>query len=353
MKIRKILSISCILLLMVVFSSASFAKVISFVTDPIGYSTYGSTAALANIINKYNDVDLELKVKPTTGAIEIAGLFATGEAQMGVHNSMDSPDVWLTKGEFAVYDEIEKVIPLRLLFFGGPFFDSAITYEGTGIKTGADMAGKRFVGDFSAAPEDTAKAQAFLASWNLTKDDVLFIKAASTGDGVRMLISGRADVVGDMVLNNADTIELDAKKGARWLSWNTSPDAMERMAAVLGEDVLAKFMFMEVEPHPALSGITEKTTMIRFDDYYMCRADQISDEEAYGIVKVLLDHLDEVREAHANLSLIISPEYMVSDSNTVPYHPGVVKLFKDRGLWTEKHETRQNELLALEKEELK
>ena len=353
MKIRKILSISCILLLMVVFSSASFAKVISFVTDPIGYSTYGSTSALANIINKYNDVDLELKVKPTTGSIEIAGLFATGEAHMGVHNSMDSPDVWLTKGEFSVYDEIQKVIPLRLLFFGGPFFDSALTHEGTGIKTGADMAGKRVVANFSAAPEDSAKAQAFLASWNLTKDDVIFIEAANTGDGVKMVISGRADVVGDQVLNNTDAIELDAKKGARWLSWNTSPDAMERMAAVLGEEVVAKFMFTEVEPHPALSGIREKTIMIRFDDYYMCRADLITDEEAYGIVEVLLDHLDEVREAHANLSLIISPEYMVADSNAVPYHPGVIKLFKERGLWTEKHEKRQNELLALEQEMLK
>ena len=137
MKIRKmfILTIS-ILLLMAMFSISSLAKTISIVTDPIGYSTYGSTSALANIINKYNDVGLELKVKPSSGSMEIAGLFAQGEAQMGVHNSFDAPDVWLTKGEFEVYDQVNKVIPIRLAFFGGPFFGSALTYDGTGIESG-------------------------------------------------------------------------------------------------------------------------------------------------------------------------------------------------------------------------
>ena len=80
---------------------AGAAKIITIATDPMGTNTYGATAGYATIINKYNTLGLNVKVKPTTGAMDIAGILATGEAQLGVHNNFDAQLSWLTN--IAVY----------------------------------------------------------------------------------------------------------------------------------------------------------------------------------------------------------------------------------------------------------
>lgn len=65
------------------FSISSSARIITLVTDPMGTGTYGASSGIAQIINKYNTVGLNVKTKPTIGSTELAGLLASGEGQLG------------------------------------------------------------------------------------------------------------------------------------------------------------------------------------------------------------------------------------------------------------------------------
>ena len=349
MEKRNVYLLISFLLFIFVFSISSYARIITIVTDPMGTGTYAATAGVAKIINQYNDVDLNVKVKPMTGSLEIAGQLATGEGQLGVHNSFDAKFSWLTKGpEFGVYDEVNKVTPLRLIFGGAITFSTALTHEQTGIKTGADLKGRKFVGEITGGAIDTAQSIAFLKSWGLEKEDVIWMRVPGLTDAVYLLIEGIAEATGSNGPGPAVVNELDAKKGAFFLSINPTPEGIQAFRDNFPWDV----DIVEVDPDPRLTGVKEKIWMIKFTDYYMARVDLVSDDEAYGIIKAVWEHVDELRELHSTLNFILEPKYLIIRNQTVPYHPGVIQFFKDQGVWDQELEDQNNMLLDLEAEEM-
>ncbi len=236
-----------------------------------------------------------------------------------------------------------------MLFGGAPTFAGPLTHMQSGIKTGADLKGKKFVGETTANPRGTVQSLAFLANWGLTKEDVIWIKVPGLTDAVNTLIEGTTDAVGNSGPGLASVNELDAKKGALFLSLNTSPEAIKAYNDVYQFEV----SIVDVDPDPKFTRVRERTTMLRYDDYYIAREDQISDEEAYDVVKAIFEHHEEVRQLHVTLSVVTKPEFLIIPRSLVPYHPGAIEFYKEKGLWTQELEDRNNELLALEAEELK
>ena len=339
-----------ILLFSMVFSVSSSARIVTIVTDPLDSGTYGCTAGIARIINRYNTANLNIKVKPTTGSTEIAGLLATGEGQLGVHNNFDAQLSWLTKGEeFQVYDQIMKVTPLRLLFGGAMTYFSTLVGGGRGIETGADLKGKRYVGGFTAQPQDEASSEAFLNGWGLTREDVIWIEVAGVGDGIEGLLENRVDAIGDTGPGGADMRELLAMRDVYFISINTTPEGLKAFEDTYGYHA----SIVTVNPNPLLPGVVRPTAMLKTEDYYMARGDQISDEEAYAIVKSIWDHIDEVRAIDPDLGTLSSPELLITPGFTVPYHPGAIKFYTEKGIWSKDFADNQAVLLALEAEEMK
>ena len=347
MKSIRALFLVSILVLIMMSSISSSAKIITMVTDPMGSGTYAATSGVASVINKYNTVGLNVKVQPSTGGIEIAGMLVTEEAEMGVHNGMDAQNSWLTRGpSYQVYDEVAKVSPVRLLFGGPPTWSTAMTHLQTGIKTGADLKGKKFVGEYSGAPRSSKQALAFLASWGLTKEDVIWMKVPGLADGYETLIEGTADAIGDAGPGPAAINELDAKRGALCLGIN--PEGVDAFKEYFPDDELG---FAYIEPHALLTGVRGKILSLKFEDYFLANMNKISDEEAYNILEVLWDNIEEVRSLHVFLSRLITPDLLLTTVNKVPYHPGAIKFYKEKGIWTQSLEERNNSLLALEAEE--
>ena len=318
-------------------------------TDPVDTGTYAATAGLSNIINMYSKVGIMLKVKPTTGPSETAGLLATGEIELIAQSQDNTQVTWLTKGDMQIYDKINKVTPTRLLFGSMVDYNNAYTVDGTGILTGADVKGKRFIGEFTASERSTQQAAGFLANWGLTADDVIMIKLPGFGESSAPMLEGKADAVGEGGTAGADMVELDAVKGVRFLSINTTPEAVKAYEDAYGYPIAWAW----VDPHPNIVGIVERTAMLTFRDYYMCNPNKISEEEAYAIIEALWDHMDLVTAISSDFYFFTKPEMLLIDMPMIPYHPGAIKFYKEKGIWTQALEDRQAELLALEAEEMK
>ncbi|MDR2825854.1 MAG: C4-dicarboxylate ABC transporter substrate-binding protein, partial [Deltaproteobacteria bacterium] len=54
------------------------------------------------------------------------------------------------------------------------------------------------------------------------------------------------------------------------------------------------------------------------------------DEHAYQIVKAVFENLEEFKKLHPALA-DLTPQNML-DGNSVSYHPGAIKYFKEKGL---------------------
>ena len=350
MRINKIALLTLILLFsMVFFISSSAQRIVTIGTDPVDTGTYAATAGLSNIINMYNKAGIMLKVKPTTGPMETAGLLANEEIELLAQSQDNTQPTWLTKGDFQQYDTINKVTPTRLLF--GSIFDyfSAFTIEGSGILTGADLKGKRYIGEFTGSPKSTRFALGFLANWGLTKDDVIWISIPGFGSSTDPLMEGKADACGEGGVAGGDMAELDAVKGVRFLGINTTPEAIKAYQ----DTYTMPISWAWIDPDPNLMGIEERQAMLVFRDYYMCNPNQISDEEAYAMVEALWDNMELVSQINVDFALFTEPEMLVIDMPMIPYHTGAIKFYKEKGIWTQALEDRQAELLALEAEEMK
>lgn len=65
---------------------------------------------------------------------------------------------------------------------------------------------------------------------------------------------------------------------------------------------------------------------------------------AYAALKVLWDNNDELRKVNARMR-DWTRERMVSGQAAVPYHPGAIKFYREKGAWSAEMDKLQQQLL--------
>ena len=319
--------------------SSSMPKVLTLVTHGIGTGGYAMVSGIASVLSKH--LPTEIKVMPTTGANEILPLIATGQAQLSGSNMWDVREGWLGGETFK--DALRgRRAPVRLLTSGSPNRNSVLVGVDSGIKTGMDLKGKKFVGKFAGSASITMQARAALAHFGLTPNDVRMISVPGPGAGVKAIIEGRADATGSAVLGMGVIKELEAKRGAQFLSFDPSPEAVKRYTDIFPAKLI------KVEPKKGIAGVRKPIYMMQYEWYLWCHANLINDETAYQIVKVMWDFNEELGAISARLRKWTRDRF-VTTNPTIPYHPGAIKFYKEKGLWSSEMVALQQKLLSMEK----
>jgi TRAP transporter TAXI family solute receptor len=102
----------------------------------------------------------------------------------------------------------------------------------------------------------------------------------------------------------------------------------------------------ETMPKGYIGVIEEPTPTLAFYTTIFFRED-ISDEVVYELVKAALDHHKEYATVHPML-----PEVDVARAATIvgtPFHPGAIKYYKEKGVWTHEHEKLNAEFAKYKK----
>jgi len=172
----------------------------------------------------------------------------------------------------------------------------------------------------------------------LTEKDVKMVSVPSVGDGIKALMEGRADVAGTAAIGMGIIKELDAGKGARFISLDPSPEAVKRMQ----EFFPAKAV--KVSASKDKTGVVEDTYLMEYE-FYLLGRESLSEDVVYNVVKALWEKNSDLGAINKNL-LDWTPENFIVDNFTVPYHPGAIKLYKEKGVWNSELDKRQQELLA-------
>ncbi len=82
--------------------------------------------------------------------------------------------------------------------------------------------------------------------------------------------------------------------------------------------------------------------LIGLNTYFMTRP-TVSNEVAYKVTKALLDNTKEFATYHRAARLWTLKRTMRNVA--LPFHPGAIQYFKEKGVWTAAHEANQNKLL--------
>src|SRR5262249_18276975 len=142
-----------------------------------------------------------------------------------------------------------------------------------------------------------------------------------------LFTAGRLATVGTWAPGIPQMIEMDTSIGVRFLPVDPSPEAVKRMSEI------GKGLFV-VPPgrYAGGTGVGQDTPLVAVH-YGLMVSLQTPDQVVYDTVKTLYEQDELLKKFHIVLA-DWDRENFVSDRATVPYHPGAIKFYKEKGLWT-------------------
>jgi hypothetical protein len=260
-------------------------------------------------------------------------LVQQGDPALGVNNAGIVYQGYVGVGEF------DRPHPaMRLLSAGSQNTISIAVKEDSPIKTGADLRGKRIAAKYVALPTCHDHATAILANLGMTWDDVKQVPVTNIVTAAKALGDGQADAHLCASPAIAALREIHVRTPLRFISVDPSPEAMARAQKFFRYSEKAAFL-----KKGAMGWLPEDTYMLEFPWVLFGNAN-LSDDVAYRIMKAVWEHNDELGATHPILAAW-TPETMVRADIGVPYHPGAIRLFKEKGAWTPAAEAAQAKTL--------
>ena len=268
-------------------------------------------------------------VQPYAGSSVYLPLIEAGEVVAGISSSLDSGGAYLGK-------QGRKPMPkLRALARLWPLLYGYIARGDSGLKTVADLKGKRVVMEIKANVALNEANAAVLAAGGLSVADVTPVSVGGLPQGVQALqdksLDAAAVAVGIAVVREASAA---VPGGLRWLSI-TGPNASTEF---LGKTLPGTFLY-PVDPTPLDSAVVERTNLMAYD-IFMIVSEEMKPDLAKGMLGAIWDAWDQLSQDYPALRRG-KREEMGKPSNTVPYHAAAAEFFKERKVWGAANDARE------------
>lgn len=313
-------------------------KTISIGTPPVGASYNAVGSGLAKVIS--NNSSVRVTVKPSQGPSAWGPQLNKGEIQLGVASGPDL--AWAFKGVKGYKKPMKN---MRLLVRGNYLTATGIAVrKDSDINSVADLKGKK-VATYPGAAIGEMGVEATLVANGLTWDDVQKVPTPSLFEGMKALQDRRVDAAFAMTPKTPVSQQVHNQVGLR------GPDLLDDYSAEDIDDVPQEIIDKLTSRIPGVKltvaqpagYLKEKTLGIKYPAE-MVTSTHLSEDKAYEIMETLWNNYKKLHPVHVWLKSW-TPEQMFDPNPTIPYHPGAVKFFKDKGLWNDKVDKIQKSLL--------
>jgi TRAP transporter TAXI family solute receptor len=305
--------------------AAPASQSINLITTPAGMGMYTIAVAQAQLVSK--KTGLQVIVQPSQGPKVIPFILESGDGQAATLSMNNT--YWAYKG-ISEYSKPHKF--LRVLQAGSENYFGIVTKEKSGIKTIPDLKGKRVTYSVTSYMTQLVMETELQAYGVNPAKDITVVKTEDNSTAIRDLDQGRTDAAA-CGLGGSKMAELSRKSKIVVLPFDPG-----KIAFVQKEMV----MFPAITPE-TLSGVDPGLKVIATPTLLIARAD-LSDDVVHQIVRALIENFNELKTVNPVLA-DWKPEVAVREL-PVPYHPGAIKYYKEKGLWSGKMDQLQQKLLA-------
>jgi TRAP transporter TAXI family solute receptor len=312
---------------------------LSIATNPVGSAFNALGNGLASVISLNSDV--QASVQPYAGVSAWAPPVNRGEVALGVANGPEL--IWAFNGENQFKEPLKN---LRLIVRGNYISASGIVVrEDSGIKTVADLKGKRLTSDYPGSLIGKAIIEATLVSNGLTWDDVNQVPTPTIVAGINALQDDRVDGAFALVPSSPVIMEAHNAVGLHGLNFvdGVKPSEINNLSQDILDGIQKRVPSARMTTVKPKGYIAEEVVAIEYPSM-MVGSTHLSDEPVYEMLETLWAKYEELHPVHAWFKSW-SPELMFDPNPEIPYHPAAVKFFKDKGLWSDEVEKVQQELL--------
>src|SRR3989440_9346278 len=291
---------------------------LSIATGGTGGVYYPLGGGMANVLSKYVP-GLQATAEVTGGSIDNLKLIATGKPYIAFSMADAGQDA--DRGE----DKFKGTkVPLRTLMVLYPNRMHVVTIDGIGITKMADLRGKRVS---TGSPGSATEVMGFrvIEAAGLDKDRDMKRERLGVAESVNALKDRKIDAffwVGG--LPTAAVTDLANTPGIkiRMIDHADTVAAMNRKYGRLYiEDVIPKDVYRGMDKDNRIANVNN----------LLVAHEKMDEKTAYSIVKAVFDHKDDLVRVHKeaeNFKL----ENQKADASPVPWHPGAVKYFAEKGI---------------------
>ncbi|MDO8980543.1 MAG: TAXI family TRAP transporter solute-binding subunit [Afipia sp.] len=293
-------------------------KTMAIGTGGTGGVYYPLGGAIANVLSK-NLPNVQATAEVTGGSVDNLKLIGTGKNELGFTMADAALDAY--KGE----DKFKSgKIPLQALLVVYPNRMHVVTVESTGIKTMADLKGKRVS---TGSPGGATEVMAFrvIEAAGLDKDKDLKRERLGVAESVNAVKDRKIDAffwVGG--IPTAAVTDLAATPGMKMklIDHGETADKMN--------DKYGKLYTASKIPAGSYPGV-DKDNAIAEVWNLIVTGNKMSDDDAYAIVKTLVEKKADIVAVHKE-ALSFSLDNQVQTRSPIPFHPGALKYFKEKGI---------------------
>ena len=301
---------------------AASAETIGFTTLQPGAINHLQAQIIGKVVQEHTD--LQVRVIPVAGttATQAAVQNHSAEVTIGDVNNMGDA----VRGE-GMFSKMKPMKDLRVMLKLTNFPIGIMVRKDSGMKTLADLKGKRFPIGWQAFPNGIPLAQGVLASAGLTLDDFNGVNVSGLIPAANDFESGKLDCT-VIALPAPAVRKADAKVGGiRWLEMPTGPEALKRVQAIKPD-----YGIMMVPPGPANVGVDKPTPFLQIHNLLIAGA-WVSDDIVYKFTKAVLQNKKELIKGHPIFNGFFPDKRADPQFGGVQYHPGAIKAFKELGIW--------------------
>jgi TRAP transporter TAXI family solute receptor len=345
-KIFGIVALSVCFLFVVAGSSALAAKPkeVSITAYGVGSQAYIFSAGIAEAVQKV--AGIKTNVIPAGTDVGRVLPMRAGEVEFTIVTGATGWFVSHGTGDFA--GSVWGPQPIRMAWRGGNLFVGVYTRADSGIKTIADMKGKRAaVVPGSATCTNNVLGPLAFGGLYLDKGDFRTVSFPSHGAAAKAVTEGAVDIYQFGTTGSAPMETAASNHGIHWFDLDPkNEEGWERLWAFspwAAKALVTRYAGKE-KGHPSFHAMVYP--------YNIWCWDNTSTDMVYEYAKAMWDGYDLYKNVHAELPGWNRETLADFSGCYYPYHAGVVKLLKEKGVWTDKHETFQQTQLDNEKKRM-
>jgi TRAP transporter TAXI family solute receptor len=306
-------------------------QVIRWGSSQAGSSAYIVLFGVAKLVNDELP-DIYIEAVPTGGSIASQRMMGKGELEGVYSGAWNFTDMYINRGPYEKAPfpaDAPKPYQTWYCYLAKQYVITKA--ERNDIKTWRDLAGKTVFANVPGSSVYEVPRAAFTALGIWDKMKVVNIPFTSVADALKM---GTIDAV--VGYANGDVLipwmaEVDTRVKLKIIP--QTPDEFEVIKKVAGYSTPildTKKVFAQDMGVPQVNAIA---------DYYGFHiGNKLSTEDAYKVIKILVEKANEVAKIHGTLRAYAEDPLdmqvkAISTIPDIPVHPGVAKYLKEKGVW--------------------
>jgi TRAP transporter TAXI family solute receptor len=299
-------------------AAAVQAQSLSIATGGTGGVYYPLGGGMAAVLSKYVP-GMQATAEVTGGSVANLQLIGTGKPYIGLTMADATLDAYKGLDKFT-----GKPVPVRTLMVLYPNRMHVVTITATGIKKIADLKGKR-VSTGSGGSATEVMAFRVIEAAGLDKDKDMTRERLGVAESVNALKDRKIDAffwVGG--LPTAAVTDLANSPGVT-IQMIDHADLVPAMNKKYGnlyvKDTIPKYIYK------GMTADNPQATVMNL----LVANQNMDDKTAYNIVKAMFEHQVDLVRVHAE-AVNIKLENQKTEASSIPWHPGAIKYFAERGI---------------------